>query len=55
MVLKQHTIMEFGKEKPFDEAVNAFLATGKKITEIKHLVTGEGHNIQLFAFIIYEE
>lgn len=55
MVLKQHTITEFGKQKAFDESVTAFLASGKKITQMNHWIVGEGSNVQFYAFIVYEE
>ena len=56
MVLKQQTIWGgFGKEKDFDNEVNRFLSSGKKIVNVRQFVYGNDSRPTYFAFITYEE
>ena len=56
MVLKQQTIWGgFGKEKDFDNEVNRFLASGRKIVNVRQFVYGNEGRPSYFAFITYEE
>jgi hypothetical protein len=56
MVLKQQTIWGgFGKEEDFDNEVNRFLSSGKKIIGVRQFVYGNESRPTYFAFITYEE